>query len=91
MACTNNNRIVYAHTMTLPAHLRKSGPGTAGRHVKRDKAICARRAEGIALDKIGIEFGLSRERVRQIVEYEKRRAARYNRLSSLRAAFANTR
>jgi DNA-directed RNA polymerase sigma subunit (sigma70/sigma32) len=57
---------------TLPAHLRKHGPGTGGRNVERDKKICALKATGLSNEAVGEQFGLSRERVRNILD----RAAR---------------
>jgi hypothetical protein len=74
--------------MALPAHLRKSGPGTGGRNVERDAKICARRDGGLTYEAVGREFGLSRESVRQIVERRTRRLKQYERLSPLREAFA---
>jgi DNA-directed RNA polymerase sigma subunit (sigma70/sigma32) len=75
----------------LPADLRKSGPGTAGLNIDRDKAIFGRRLQGHSLEDIGIEFGISGERVRQICTSQERDAERHNRrfkqLSKLRAAF----
>jgi len=78
--------------MGLPAHLRKTGPGTGGRLVERDTKICARRSEGLTLEEIGREFALSRETIRQVVRrgprgpeyFEQRRA-------NFRRAFANSR
>lgn len=52
---------------TLPAHLRKSGPGTGGRNVERDKTICALKATGLSNDAIGKRFNLSRERIRHVL------------------------
>jgi DNA-directed RNA polymerase sigma subunit (sigma70/sigma32) len=62
---------------TLPAHLRKTGPGTAGRNVERDKKICALKATGLSNEAVGKQFGLSRERVRNILD----RAAREARMT----------
>jgi DNA-directed RNA polymerase sigma subunit (sigma70/sigma32) len=74
-----------------PPHLLRYRRGIAGDHSQRDQAICARRAAGITLEKIGVEFGLSRERVSQIVRKEERRLQRAERLAPLRAAFAEGR
>jgi len=76
--------------MALPVELRKTGPGTAGRNVHRDARICARRAEGLTLDAIAKEFGLSRERIRSIVWHEQRRAERNERIrAKWQGVFAN--
>jgi hypothetical protein len=66
--------------MALPAHLRKSSPGTAGRNIKRDINIWTLRANGLTLDALGRQFGLSRERVGQIVRKDERRRARNERI-----------
>jgi DNA-binding CsgD family transcriptional regulator len=60
---------------TLPAHLRKSGPGTGGRNVERDKKICALKATGLSNKAIGNQFNLSRETVRHVLDQAKRDAA----------------
>jgi DNA-directed RNA polymerase sigma subunit (sigma70/sigma32) len=54
----------------------------------RDAAIFSRRGEGRSYEEIGQEFKLSGERVRQIISAAKSRAARFQRLAPLRAAFA---
>ena len=54
----------------------------------RDEAIYARRVAGATYHAIGGEFGLSHERVRQIVNSERRRSARERFYAPLRAAFA---
>jgi DNA-binding CsgD family transcriptional regulator len=60
---------------TLPAHLRKSGPGTGGRNFERDKEICALKASSnLSNEEIGEQFNLSRERVRHVLEAGKRDA-----------------
>jgi transposase len=59
---------------TLPAHLRKSGPGTGGRNVERDKQISALKATGLSNEAVGKQFGLSRERVRLVLDNAKRDA-----------------
>ena len=59
---------------TLPAHLRKSGPGTGGRNVERDKQISAPKATGLSNEAVGKQFGLSRERVRLVLDNAKRDA-----------------
>lgn len=76
--------------MTMPAHDRKSGPGTAGRNVERDAKICARRnsVPKVSFDDLGLKFGLSRETVRLIVRRHDRLVKRAERLAPLRAAFA---
>jgi DNA-binding CsgD family transcriptional regulator len=57
----------------LPPQLdRRRGPRP--QNIQRNQAICARRAQGIILERIGDEFGLSGEQVRQIVLNEERRA-----------------
>jgi hypothetical protein len=66
--------------MGLPAHLRKSGPGTAGRNIDRNTSICARRAQGLTFNALAKEFGLSRERIRLIVRHEERRVQRNERI-----------
>jgi len=65
---------------SLPAHMRKHGPGTAGRTKVRDAKICARRKAGKSFEALGEEFKLSRERVRQIVRSAERAAARNKRI-----------
>jgi hypothetical protein len=60
---------------TLPAHLRKSGPGTGGRNVERDKKICALKATtGFSNETVGKRFGLSRETVRHVLDDADRKA-----------------
>jgi transposase len=59
---------------TLPAHLRKSGPGTGGRNVERDRQICALKATGLSNEGVGKQFGLSRERVRNVLDAAERDA-----------------
>jgi DNA-directed RNA polymerase sigma subunit (sigma70/sigma32) len=60
---------------TLPAHLRKSGPGTGGRNVERDKKICAlKTTTGLSNEAVGKRFGLSRERVRHVLDAADRKA-----------------
>ena len=50
----------------LPPQLdRRRGPRP--QNIQRNQAICARRAQGITLERIGDEFGLSGEQVRQIL------------------------
>jgi hypothetical protein len=66
--------------MALPPRLRKSGPGTAGRNIERDRAICALQANGLTFTALGLKFGLSRERVSKIVRDDKRRRARNQRI-----------
>jgi hypothetical protein len=53
--------------MSPPSHIRKHDPGTAGRNEVRDTQICDLAAIGMTNAAIGKEFGLSKERVRQIV------------------------
>jgi DNA-directed RNA polymerase sigma subunit (sigma70/sigma32) len=69
----------------------KSAPGIPVLISERDKTICDRRADGLSFDKIGEEFGISRERARQICRSTERRIKRGMRLSPLQRAFANTR
>lgn len=53
---------------SLPAHLRKSGPGTGGRNWDRDAEICAFKASSnMSNDEIAKKYKMSRERVRQIL------------------------
>jgi hypothetical protein len=53
---------------SLPAHLRKSGPGTGGRNWDRDLAICAEKKEtGATNVALGKKYGLSREMIRCII------------------------
>jgi DNA-directed RNA polymerase sigma subunit (sigma70/sigma32) len=40
----------------------------------RNQAICARRAQGVTLERIGDEFGLSGEQIRQILLKAERKA-----------------
>jgi hypothetical protein len=76
----------------VPVHLRKHGPGTAGRNKERDVKICRRRRAGISFDKLGVEFKLSRERVRKIVRASERAVASNERTRiKWRGVFANTR
>jgi hypothetical protein len=58
--------------MGLPAHLRKTGPGTGGRLIERNAKICARAAEGALQKEIASEFGLSHTRIGLIVRHQKR-------------------
>ena len=60
---------------TLPAHLRKSGPGTGGRNVERDKEICALKATGLSNVVIGKRYNLSRETIRGVLFRAERDAA----------------
>jgi hypothetical protein len=46
------------------------------RNTERNKAIYARRQEGVFLERIGDEFGLSGEMIRQIVMQEERKRAK---------------
>jgi DNA-directed RNA polymerase sigma subunit (sigma70/sigma32) len=55
-------------------HIPDRRRGPRPQNIQRNKAICARRAQGITLERIGDEFGLSGEQVRQIVLNEERRA-----------------
>jgi hypothetical protein len=60
---------------SIPAHLRKSGPGTGGHNWDRDKEICALKATGMSNDAIGKKYKISGERVRQLLlqaEFDKR-------------------
>ena len=59
---------------TLPAHLRKSGPGTGGRNAERDKKICALKATGLSNEAIGKKFNRSRETVRKVLDKAERQA-----------------
>jgi hypothetical protein len=53
---------------SLPADLRKSGPGTGGRNWDRDLAICADKKEtGATNTALGKKYGLSREMIRHII------------------------
>jgi Mor family transcriptional regulator len=62
--------------MSLPAHLRKSGPGTAGRNEARNAQICALAANGETYAAIGRKFQLSGEQVRLIVGRAKQKSER---------------
>ena len=59
---------------TLPAELRTHGPGTGGRNVERDAKVFAMKATGLSNEAIGEYFGMSRERVRQILDAAERDA-----------------
>jgi sigma-70-like protein len=60
---------------SLPAHLRKTGPGTGGRNVARDAEIVALKATTkMSNDAIGEKYNMSRERVRQILNTAERDA-----------------
>jgi DNA-directed RNA polymerase sigma subunit (sigma70/sigma32) len=59
---------------TRPPHLLDRRRGPRPQNIQRNQAICARRAKGITLERIGDEFGLSGEQVRQIVLNAERRA-----------------
>jgi hypothetical protein len=74
--------------LSTPAHLRTHGPGTGGRTVERDRKICARYAVIGSYRRVGAEFELSGERIRQIVWQHRRRRDGYKRLKPLREAFA---
>ncbi len=80
---------------TLPAHLRKSGPGTGGRNVERNKKICALKATGLSNEAVGKQFNLSRETVRYVLDQAKRDAAagrtRWMSLAERRAEMAKER
>jgi hypothetical protein len=59
----------------LPAHLRRSGPGTGGRNWNRDLAICAEKKEtGATNVALGKKYDLSAEMVRQIINTGARNA-----------------
>ena len=60
---------------STPAHLRKSGPGTGGRNVERDKEICALKASGMSNEAIGKRYNISGERVRLVLLHAKWDAA----------------
>jgi hypothetical protein len=61
---------------TLPAHLRKSGPGTGGRNWDRDLEICAvKKATGATNTALGKKYNLSRESIRHIIWIGERNAA----------------
>jgi Sigma-70, region 4 len=59
-----------------------------GARSDRDAKICSRRDAGVSFAEIGQEFGLTSERIRQIYRERDQRAARYENLAPLRAAFA---
>jgi hypothetical protein len=60
---------------SLPAHLRKTGPGTGGRNWDRDAEICALKARTNMDNKaIGKKYNMSGERVRQILMTGERNA-----------------
>lgn len=76
---------------SLPAHMRKHGPGTAGRTKARDAKIWARRKAGISFEQLGQEFKLSRERARQIVRHAERVLVRDKAIrAKWRGVFANS-
>jgi hypothetical protein len=53
---------------SLPASLRKTGPGTGGRNWNRDLAICAdKKATGATNVALGKKYGLSAESIRCII------------------------
>ena len=53
---------------SLPAHLRKSGPGTGGKNWDRDLAIRALEAStDLSNEEIGTKYKMPAERVRQIL------------------------
>ena len=54
---------------SLPAHLRKSGPGTGGRNWDRDLGICAEKKEtGATNVALGKNYSLSPEMTRCIID-----------------------
>jgi hypothetical protein len=58
---------------SLPAHLRKSGPGTGGRNWDRDLMICVEKEEtGATNIALGKKYRLSREMIRRIIDDGKR-------------------
>lgn len=61
----------------VPAHLRKHGPGTAGRNKSRDAKMCVEYARNdISFDELGKRYKISRERARQIVRDAERTSER---------------
>src|SRR5262249_7392543 len=64
-----------------------SGPGTRGQFAGRDKKIYARSLQGGSRKEIAVEFNLSVERVRQILNHQKRLATLHH-LSVRTEAFA---
>ena len=63
--------------------------GIPGDYTERDRAICQKYAEGVlSLEQVGAPHGLTGERVRQIVNKQKRNDERAKRLAPLKAAFA---
>jgi DNA-directed RNA polymerase sigma subunit (sigma70/sigma32) len=56
-------------------------------NTERDAKICARRDAGLTYMAIGHEFGISHERVRQIVAAWERKQKRAKSLAPLRATF----
>ena len=73
--------------MSLPAHLRKTGPGTAGRNEKRDAQICTLAAQGLSYAAIGRKVGRSGERIRLIVREATGKADRNARIRAKWRAF----
>jgi hypothetical protein len=58
---------------SIPAHLRKSGPGTGGRKWDRDQEIYALKAStGMSNEAIGEKYNLSGERVAQVLRAAER-------------------
>jgi hypothetical protein len=60
------------HSAKLPPE-RDGRRRISQRNAERNRAIYARRLQGVFLERIGDEFGLSGEQVRQIVIKEERR------------------
>jgi hypothetical protein len=61
---------------SLPAHLRKSGPGTGGRNWVRDLKICKlKKATGATNTALGKQYNLSRETIRHIIATGERNTA----------------
>ena len=76
----------------VPAHLRKHGPGTAGRNEERNARICVRRTAGVSFEQLGQEFKMSREQARLIVRRAEWRAAKNKAIrAKWRGVFASTR
>jgi len=77
----------------VPAHLRKHGPGTAGRNKVRNAEICAKYARGgISFEALGELYKLSREQARLIVRRAERDSERNKAIrAKWRGVFASTR
>jgi hypothetical protein len=74
--------------LSMPKTPRKRKSRAKPPHPERDAAICARRKEGISLEQIGKQHGLSRPAVTSVLAKQERKVQLAQRLAPLRAAFA---